>query len=409
MNAKKIISIVVIFLVACAGWLILGTATTTRSTEMDGRLGSDVEKLWGNTLLQKAPSMAVTIPGSERVRWIMPVKNNIQVSLTADHRKRGLIWYPTYVCEFDGTYTIANEEPVAQKIRIHFDFPANGSTYDNFAITIDKKPLQTTVNTREGVGEMIELKPGQRVDFRVTYRTRGLREWRYEMDPNVGRVQNLNLVVQTNFQEIDYPVGCLSPMSDENNEEGKKLTWKATDLITQENIGLIIPEKLNPGPLTSRITFFAPVCLLFFFVLVSSMGILKEINIHPMHYLFVAAGFFSFHLLLSYMVGIVNIHFAFILSACVSVSMITGYLSAALKKKLPWKISVGGQLFFLVLFSYSFFLDGVTGLTVAIGSVLTLGVLMKLTAHVDWDKVFSNNEYDKTPPPLPTIQQEVAD
>lgn len=406
MNYKRILSIVAIFLVACIGWWTLGTATTSRYSEMSDRLGEDIENLWGNTLLQRAPSLAVTIPDGERTLWLMPAKNDINVTLTADHRKRGLIWYPTYVCDFDGTYTITNEEAVAQQVRIHFDFPANGSTYDKFAMTIDGKPIQTTVSIREGVGDTIELAPGASVDFHVAYRTRGLGEWRYETDQRVGRVQNLRLAIQTNFENIDYPDGSLSPMSDEDIEGGKLLTWVATDLITQDHIGMIIPGKLNPGPLTSRITYFAPVCLLFFFVLVSAIGILKEINIHPMHYLFVAAGFFAFHLLLAYVVGIVNIHVAFILSAVVSVSMVTGYLSAALKNQLPRKIAIGGQLFFLVLFSYSFFLDGITGLTVAIGSVVTLGVLMKLTAHVDWDQVFKNSNTDSSPsiPPIPETQ-----
>jgi hypothetical protein len=31
-----------------------------------------------------------------------------------------------------------------------------------------------------------------------------------------------------------------------------------------------------------------------------------------------------------------------------------------------------------------------TGLTVAIGSVLTLAVLMRITARVDWNEVFAN-------------------
>jgi inner membrane protein involved in colicin E2 resistance len=172
-------------------------------------------------------------------------------------------------------------------------------------------------------------------------------------------------------------------------------------LITKEDIGVIIPEKLHPGPLTSRITFFAPVCLIFFFILVGTINILYQVNIHPMHYLFVAAGFFAFHLLLAYMAGIVNIHVAFIISAVVSVVMVTSYLSAALRGQFPWKVAVGGQLFFLVLFSYSFFLKGITGLVVAIGSVVTLAVLMRVTAHVDWDDVFSRIE--KRPAPTPPL------
>ena len=95
---------------------------------------------------------------------------------------------------------------------------------------------------------------------------------------------------------------------------GMTMTWDAEDLITRQDIGIVIPEKLNPGPLTARITFFAPVCLLFFFILVLTISILYKVNIHPVHCLFVAAGFFAFHLLLAYMAGLVNIHAAFIVS-----------------------------------------------------------------------------------------------
>ena len=148
----------------------------------------------------------------------------------------------------------------------------------------------------------------------------------------------------------------------------------------------------EPGPVTSRITFFAPVCLIFFFVLIGTINIMYGVNIHPMHYLFVAAGFFAFHLLLAYMVGLIEINIAFIVSAITSVFMVTSYLSAALGKQFPWKVAGAGQLLFLVLFSYSFFFTGITGLTVAIGSVATLGVLMRVTAAVDWSGVFAGKE-----------------
>ncbi len=402
MSLQKIAVIGVIFLMACAGWWTLGITTTMRSTEMGGRLGAQVEQLWGGPLKQVAPSLAVEIPGSDQVRWLIPMQNDITVALNADYRKKGLIWYPTYTCDFDGTYTIANNEDVAQKVRIHFDFPTQEGTYDAFSVSVDGKKLLTPVNTAEGVGEMVELAPGQSTEFRVAYNTRGIREWRYEMDPHAGRVQNLNLNVKTDFRDVDYPEGCLSPMTAEETDDGMSLTWQASDLITRENIGVIIPEKLNPGPVTSRITFFAPVCLLFFFVLVATINILYKVNIHPMHYLFVAAGFFAFHLLLAYMVGLISIHVAFVISAIVSVGLVTSYLSAALRGRFPWKVAIAGQLFFLVLFSYSFFFEGITGLTVAVGSVVTLAVLMKVTANVNWDEVFARptKKPSSAPPPL---------
>jgi hypothetical protein len=401
MSANRFAAIGLVFLLACGGWYALGYTTEKRSTESEDHLGAAVQQLWGMPLAQQAPSFAVEIPGSDQVRWLMPAENSIDVTLGTDYRKKGLIWYPTYVCDFDGIYKISNDEQVAQKVRVHFDFPNREGTYDAFAMAIDGKSVAATINTREGVGEIVELAPGQSTEFRVTYRTRGIRDWRYGMDANVGRVQNLNLVVVTDFEDVDYPEGCLSPMSVEQDDKGMRLTWQASDLITREGIGVIIPEKLNPGPLTSRITFFAPVCLVFFFVLVATINILYKVNIHPMHYLFVAAGFFAFHLLLAYMAGHVHIHLAFAISAVVSVGLVTSYLSGALRGQFPWKVAVAGQLFFLVLFSYTFFLEGVTGLTVAIGSVVTLGVLMKVTAHVDWDEVFENAPRRPKPTPSP--------
>ncbi len=47
------------------------------------------------------------------------------------------------------------------------------------------------------------------------------------------------------------------------------------------------------------------------------------------------------------------------------------------------------QLVFLVLFSYAFFFQGMTGLAITIGAVLTLFVLMQMTARVSWDEVFA--------------------
>ncbi len=407
MSMSKMVAVGLVFIVACGGWYVLGTSTKVRSQETRTALGADVERMWGVTLVQAAPSFSVQVPGAKQVRPVMPVENIIKVDINADHRKKGLNWYPTYTCGFDGTYPITNTDAVAQKVRIRFDFPAKHGTYDEFNISLDGEPLTSSVDTMAGMAEIVELAPGGETLFRVKYRTRGIGEWRYRMDPSVGRVQGLNLTVNTDFRNVDYPQGSLSPMMPEETGDGMLLTWKASDLITTQDIGVVIPGRLNPGPLTSRITFFAPVCLLFFFVLVGTINILYGVNIHPMHYLFVAAGFFAFHLLLAYMAGLVHIHVAFAVSAITSVVLVTGYLSAALRGEFPWKVAIAGQLFFLVLFSYSFFLEGITGLTVAIGSVVTLGILMKVTAHVDWDEVFESKVKKPAPPkpatPVPPV------
>ena len=403
MSVKRIFAVTVIFCLACAGWAALGMTTSMRSGAFAGRLGKKVEALWGAPLLQQAPSFSVETSNPNRTRWLMPVEQNVKVTLKKDYRKKGLLWYPTYTSTFEGVYFIENPEKTMQKVQAHFDFPEKNATYSDFDVSLKGEKLNHSINTSEGVTETIELQPGEKVKFRIAYHTRGIYTWRYRLDPKAGRAQNFDLQATTDFMEVDYPEGCLSPTENKKIKNGMLLSWKSSDLISREDIGIIIPGKLNPGPLTSRITFFAPCCLVFFFVLVETIGILYKIKIHPMHYLFVTAGFFSFHLLLAYMAGLIDINLAFLIAAIVSIGLVTGYLSAALRGSFPWKIAVAGHFFFLVLFSYSFFFQGITGLTVAIGSVITLAVLMRVTAHVDWEEVFKkpSEETAKTEPASP--------
>jgi hypothetical protein len=390
MSPTRIVALIAVFALACAGWVTLGTATAIRSELSSGRLTGSVESLWGSNLVQQAPLFAVRSGDEERP--LMPDASTVRVGLQRDYRHKGLVWYPTFVCTFAGSYRIANASDAPRSVRVHFDFPAQGTTYDDFAFTVDEQGALAPVDTVKGIDQEISLAPGQARTVRIAYRTRGLGLWRYQPGSHAGRVHNLDLVVTTNFQEVDYADGSLSPMAPaQPSEDGKGLamSWSTSDLITTQDIAVRIPEPLNPGPVAARITFFAPVCLFFFYILIAAIAVVRGIDIHPMHYLFVAAGFFAFHLLLAYLVDVVDIHLAFLISATTTVVLVTSYLRAALDRRFPAAVAIGGQAFFLVLFSYSFFLTGLTGLTVAVGSVLTLAVLMALTAKLDWNRVFA--------------------
>ena len=76
--------------------------------------------------------------------------------------------------------------------------------------------------------------------------------------------------------------------------------------------------------------------------------------------------------------------------------LVCGYIYAFAGRTLSlW--AVGAQFAYMVLFSYSFFIDGYSGLTIAIGSVLTLAFLMITTAKIDWSKRFARNPVARPP------------
>ena len=149
-----------------------------------------------------------------------------------------------------------------------------------------------------------------------------------------------------------------------------------------------LPEKLNPGPFAARVTFFAPVSLLFFLAVMVMVGATSGTPLHPMHYWFIAAAFFAFHLLLAYLVDHVTVHVAFATAAAVSLLLVVSYLRLVTGMRHALVGAGSAQLVFLVLFSYAFFFEGFTGLAITVGAILTLFVLMQMTAHVSWDETF---------------------
>src|ERR1044071_3094011 len=152
---------------------------------------------------------------------------------------------------------------------------------------------------------------------------------------------------------------------------------------------MAMPEKLQPGPLAGRISFFAPVSLFFFFFLMFIITTMRGLELHPMNYFFLAAAFFAFHLLLAYMVDHVSIHTAFAASSVVSIFLVISYLRLVVGTRFAAREAGLAQFIYLVMFSYAFFFKGFTGLAVTIGSILTLFVVMQITGRVRWDEKFA--------------------
>ena len=383
MGVGRIIAIIVVYLLACAGWMVLGTTTALRSDGFASVLRQEVRALWGGELVQDPPRLR-----DSATKAVALAASTIAVDLDLEHRRKGLVWYPTYTCRFDASYVVANPGAAPVVYDLDLGLPDAEATYHDVVLQVDGADLAAGSDPRDGIQARIELAPGQVRELRLAYRTRGLRSWRYRPGTHLGRVRDFDLTVRTDFAAYDFPDDGIAAHATTLGDDGATLRWTTPEMITSRSIGVVVPERLNPGPLSARMTFFAPVCLGFFFLILATVTVVRGAAIHPMHYAFVAGGFVAFHLLFAYLVDLVPLHLSFAIAAVTSVVLVTAYLRAAIGPSLPTLWVAAGQLCFLVLFSYSFFIEGATGLTVAIGSVLFLGFLMWITAKVDWAAFF---------------------
>jgi inner membrane protein involved in colicin E2 resistance len=408
--SKKLAAIVFIFICTAFAWFILGATILQRTNTQDNSLRSAVGQLWGTVQVQKAPSVFYETISQTKTKRVesgktfseiqtqtitnyVPLKSSqIDVSLFLQHRKKGLLWYPTYAVDFSAHYVLANDTPEPHDMFINFTFPAAGAVYDNFRFTVGGKELQNIETSSGSIKQLIKLSPGQRETVDIAYKSQGMDEWWYEFGENVSQVRDFLLSMKTDFKKIDFPQNSISPTAQTQDGNGWELKWQYSNLLTGVKIGMVMPNKLNPGPWVSKVTFSAPISLFLFFFLLFIFTTLRKIEIHPMNYFFLAAAFFSFHLLLAYLVDHVSIHAAFLISSAVSILLVVTYMRLVVRTRFAL-LEIGiTQLVYQVFFSYTFFFEGFTGLVITILCILTLFVVMQMTGKVNWGEVFQKKK-----------------
>jgi inner membrane protein involved in colicin E2 resistance len=404
---KRIIAIAFIFICTSVAWAILGGTIFSRTYSLDEIAANRVASTWGAPQDQAPPvaSFKHLVPrqeestenGKKIVKTIqdevttpLPLESSaVDVALDLEHRQKGLLWYSTYKVAFAGAYGFRNTSDKEEAVSFVLNFPTSKAIYDDLVFTVDGAPVALENQQNAAIG-WVKIPAGQVVRLNVGYRSQGLNEWRYSFgSKDVAQVRDFSLKMKTNFKDIDFPDNTLSPSEKHETSNGWDLAWSYKNLVSGYQIAMVMPEKLQPGPLAGRISFFAPVSLFFFFFLMLIITTMRGIDLHPMNYFFLAAAFFSFHLLLAYLVDHVSIHVAFVISSAVSVFLVISYLRLVIGMHFACKEAALAQLVYLVMFSYAFFLKGFTGLAVTLGSVATLFVAMQVTGRIRWTDKFS--------------------
>ena len=408
---KKIFAIFFIYFCTSVAWFILGISMNERSIKSNAKLSEAVNRLGWDSQIQKAPSVYYKIEeetkkyerlvqtehGPEIIydvaktakTYYVPLESSlINVDLKLDYRKKGLIWYSTYHVSFNAKYRIKNTTNELQEMHFIFPLPSQNAIYDKFHFKENGAEISDVKPESGCLSKMIHLEPGAVSDYEINYISRGVDEWRYNFGENVNQVKNFSLTINTDFDNFDFPENSLSPTLKKPKGKGWNLKWQYSNLLSGINIGILMPHKLNPGPWVAEVSCSAPISLFLFFFLLLIFTTVKQIKVHPMNYFFIAAAYFSFHLLLAYLVDHISIHLAFIISSIVSIFLVVSYMRLVVDKRFAF-VEIGiAQFVYLVLFSYTFFFEGYTGLAITVLCIITLFIVMQFTGRIDWESIY---------------------
>ncbi len=414
---KRIAAIVFIFLCTSLAWMVLGGTIVARTGDSNSRLTGHVVATWGEPQVQSTPRAFYTRTATETVErnidgkkvaelatrtveYPLPLeRSDIRVGLNLEHRQKGLLWYSTYKVDFAAEYQFFNPSNEEEHLTFCFKFPAEHAIYDDFRVLLDGKPV-TAATGGSFARVSTPLAPSSSVIYGVAYHSQGLQSWTYRFGSEINQVRDFTLRMQTDFKEVDFPDNTLSPTEKHPIPSGWELVWRYKNLLSGFDVGMKMPEKLQPGPVAGEISFFAPVSLFFFFFLMFIITTLRNIELHPMNYFFLAAAFFAFHLLLAYLVDHVSLYLAFLLCSATSIFLATTYLRLVVGLRFALVEAALSQFVYLVLFSGAFFFKGFTGLSITIGAIVTLFVAMQMTGGIHWAEKFARKQSPSTPSPI---------
>lgn len=290
---------------------------------------------------------------------------------------------------FSGSYKIQNDGG-RRPIQFAFKFPADTGVFDDVSVLVDGKPVAFTTS-RDGVRTTFSAAARREADVSISYRSQGMGTWSYSFGSGIDAIRNFDLLMTTNFDAIDFPPQTLAPTDERKTATGWELQWRYSDLVAGYGIGMLFPERLQPGALAQRLTTWAPLTLLFYFFVMFVVCTIRRIDLHPMNYFFLAAAFFSFHLLFGYTVDRIPIGLAFAICSVVSMFLTISYLRVVVGLRFAAVEAALAQFFYLVLFSLALFNPGFSGLAITVGSIITLYVMMQLTAPIRWAERFAES------------------
>lgn len=403
---RQILALVFIFVCTTIAWIVLGATIFSRTYGANEQLQSHVASTWGTSQEQSPPTAHYTVTEqtssttvengklivhNEKVEHQIPLpleSTRIHVKIHLDPRQKGLLWYSTYAVDFGGDYVFRNPTAKPKNVSFRLNFPAQKAIYDGLQMTVNDQVVPLATDEQGTIAELM-IPPQSTAKLHVAYRSQGLDSWRYKLADGIAQARDFQLVMQTNFRNIDFADDTLSPTSKLLIDGGWQLTWQYSSLVSGFQIGMTMPEKLQPGPLAGEISYAAPVSLFFFFFLMFIITTLRDIDLHPMNYFFLATAFFAFHLLLAYLVDHISIHAAMAISSVVSVLLVVSYLRLVVGMRFAALEAGTAQLIYLVLFSYAFFWRGFTGLSITIIAVVTLFVVMQVTGRIRWSERFA--------------------
>ena len=276
---------------------------------------------------------------------------------------------------------------------------------DNIAVIFNEKKynvspgLKTTDLAASGVHCVIPLSPTKDVNtFSLQLDLNGSEDIQFIP---VGKTTDVNL--KSSWPSPSFN-GSFLPTSRKITDKGFSATWNVLHLnrnypqfwlgnqykMCDSSFGLKLLITANIYQKSIRVSKYALMFIIFTFSAFFFSEIISKKRVHPIQYILIGLAIILFYSLLLSISEHLNFDFAYILSALVTTTIITGYSKAILKNN-RFTLTVCGIL--IILYSYLYIVLQLEDFALIMGSVgllIVLSAVMYITRKIDWYSLGKN-------------------
>ena len=253
---------------------------------------------------------------------------DVQIVLTPDARRLGGANYAGYRDSWDLRYVVVNRHDKPVTAQMHFPLPSRTGILKNLKVLVDGVSVANRATSSEdGIYWSAPMPAEGTSVVSISFDACGLDTLRY-VPRRMTQTGHYRVTVTINDKDmdprqLDWCIGSMSPDQklDDIKTRPAKLTWTLDNALTSYDIGIKLPEAVQPNYYVARLLEEAPVGLILLLVLLVAPRLIVGRPVGLTTVGLMAAGYY---LLYTFMGQLADIAPSFELSFLLSVCVLTG-------------------------------------------------------------------------------------
>ena len=318
---------------------------------------------------------------------LIPTSINIDSKILYGEQERDLLIFNAFEVENTETYVLTNTTGYSGELFVKVTKPENANLLYDYTISV---PSQNGLVIRPDMAKSVSLLPaltkGEQVDILITYSTKGMDVFKYNLSAYQNSViQGLKADIQVNTKEFDiYRFGL--PHETKYTPDGADIQFMVDDFSTTQDMGLTFISKQRYLDQIQSLMTYSPISLILFLVVIFFFSQIYNVRFNAFHYLFLGMIDVFYFLFVSYLIRFLGILPTFLISIGLTTIMFLVYCPNVFGWRFATRVA-GVYLFLLtVVLSLIFMMPIFRGLLFVILIFLIFMSIMVFVSRSDMSR-----------------------